>query len=342
MNPTDWAERGLIPDRLIRHAVRRRCSGKLRAEGFDDPAVFVPRKAAFIEQWRRGPVAVQTAAANAQHYELPPSFFEQVLGRHLKYSCCWYADEAASLDEAEAAMLALSCERAGIEDGMQVFDLGCGWGSMSLWIARRYPRCRVMAVSNSRLQREHIQARASAQRLDNLTVLTCDINDFDPGQRFDRIVSIEMLEHVRNHERVFERARGWLNDDGAMFVHVFCHRELAYPYEDRDEDDWMARHFFSGGVMPSFDLFLHYGRDLQVAERWWVPGTHYQRTSNHWLAKMDANADAVRTELARHYAADEAARWFQRWRLFFLAVAEFFGYDRGRQWGVGHYLLRPR
>lgn len=337
MNLIDLAERGRIPDPLIRLGVRRLSAERLREEGAGDPAVFQPRLEACIEQWRSGPIAVHTDAANEQHYELPPAFFEKVLGHNLKYSCCWYDDEGTTLDAAEDAMLALSCERAGIENGQQVLDLGCGWGSVSLWIARHYPDCEITAISNSALQRGFIEGRARELALSNLQVVTCDINDFDPGRQFDRIVSVEMLEHVRNHEQVFERVARWLKPDGAFFAHVFCHREVTYPYEDRGDDDWMSRYFFTGGVMPSFGLFSRYARDLRIDRQWWVPGTHYERTSNHWLAKMDVNAAEVRAELHRHYDPAEAERWFHRWRLFFIAVAEFFGYEGGRQWGVGHY-----
>ena len=340
MKTIELAERGLIPDALIRWGVRRLSADRLVEEGADDPAVFTARLAERVAEWRAGPIAVNTRDANEQHYELPPAFFEQVLGANLKYSCCWYPNADTTLDEAEEAMLELSCERAGIVDGMRVLDLGCGWGSMALWIGRRYPNCRVTAVSNSALQRSYIEQRARQFGIEGLRVITEDINDFQPDDRFDRIVSVEMLEHVRNHERVFERVAGWLADDGAFFAHVFCHREIAYPYEDRGDDDWMSRYFFTGGVMPSFGLFANYQRHLQLSHQWWVPGTHYERTSNDWLAKMDASAETVRRELRQHYDADEAKRWFHRWRLFFLAVAEFFGYQGGRQWGVGHYLFR--
>lgn len=339
----DLAERGLIPDALIRLGVRRLCARKLAEESAHDPEVFAEAKARYIAQWSQGPVAVHADAANAQHYELPPSFFELVLGSQLKYSCALFPSPDTTLEQAEIAMLEQSCERAGIRDGMRILDLGCGWGSMTLHLARRYPACRITAVSNSRLQREHILRRAAALGIaqGRVEVVTADINDYDADRQFDRIVSVEMLEHVRNHAEVFRRARRWLAEDGAMFVHVFCHRELAYPYEDRGEDDWMARYFFTGGVMPSFDLFLHYPRDLQVQRRWWVSGRHYARTAECWLARLDASRSAALAELERHYPPAEAARWLQRWRMFFLAVAEFFGYDGGRQWGVGHYLLRP-
>lgn len=342
MDTIDLAERGLIPDALIRYGVRRLSRTRLAEEGADDPAVFSEQLARRVAEWRNGPIAVNTRDANEQHYELPPAFFEHVLGSNLKYSCAWYPNARATLDEAEEAMLTLSCERAGIEDGMRVLDLGCGWGSMALWIGRHYPNCTVTAMSNSSLQREYIENRARQLGIADLTVITEDINDFQPAERFDRIVSVEMLEHVRNHEAVFERVADWLDDEGAFFAHVFCHREIAYPYEDRGDDDWMSRYFFTGGVMPSFNLFANYQRDLQIDRQWWVPGTHYERTSNHWLELMDANADAVRSELRRHYSEHEAERWFHRWRLFFIAVAEFFGYDGGRQWGVGHYRFRRR
>ena len=239
-------------------------------------------------------------------------------------------------------MLTLSCARAELADGMDILELGCGWGSLTLWMAREYPNAQITAVSNSTPQRLWIEQQAQARGLNNIQVVTSDINDFETDQFYDRVVSIEMFEHLRNHRLLFERIAGWLREDGRLFCHVFCHRELAYPYEAQGENDWMAKYFFTGGIMPSYELFLHYQDKLQIVDRWWLSGKHYEKTSNAWLAKQDAQKAELIELFKQHYPADEAARWFQRWRMFFMAVAELFGYENGHQWGVGHYLFKPR
>ncbi len=338
MNIISLCEQGYIPDPLIRFGARRLSRRRLAEDGKLDAEQLQAALDARIREWRAGPIAVATAAANDQHYEVPAAFFQRALGRHLKYSCCYWDEDTASLDEAEANMLKLSAERAGIANGQEVLDLGCGWGSFTLWAAQTYPESRFTAMSNSRPQREFIEATARQRGLDNVRVITADINVFEADQRYDRIVSVEMLEHVRNHARLFERMASWLAPDGAFFAHVFCHHTLTYAYEDRGDDDWMSRHFFTGGMMPSYDLFTHYDEHLKVAERWWVDGDHYEKTSNAWLAR----ADAQRNELIEILGGGQDGRIrLQRWRMFFLAVAEFFGIDHGRQWGVGHYLFRP-
>ncbi|MBX6421365.1 MAG: class I SAM-dependent methyltransferase [Nevskia sp.] len=334
------AESGRIPDAILRMAIRHLCRQRLIEEHARDPARHQQALRARLAQWRSGPIALATEAANAQHYEVPAEFFRLVLGPHLKYSCALWQD-VRTLAQAEEAMLALTCERAGLADGMRVLDLGCGWGSFALYAAARFPKARITAVSNSASQRAWILRAAQARGLDNVEVLTADVNAFQPSQRYDRIVSVEMLEHVRNHEALFCRLRRWLTDDGALFVHVFCHRELAYPFESQGRGDWMARHFFTGGIMPSFDLFLHYARDLRVAECWWLSGEHYAKTAAAWRENLERNRAAVQALFAQTYGRAEAALRYGRWRLFFMAVEEFFGYDRGRQWGVGHYLLVP-
>ena len=332
-------ESGRIPDPVIRFAIRRLCAQRLReerrradADGHRD----------FLRALRRGPIALHVDAANAQHYELPPAFFQLVLGARRKYSCAFWPDGVRELDRAEEAMLDLTCRRAGLQDGMRVLDLGCGWGSLALWIAERYPRCRVLAVSNSRPQAEFIRAELARRGHGGVEVATADINDFDPGARFDRIVSIEMFEHLRNYQLLLHRLAGWLAAGGRLFAHVFAHRAYCYPYEPAGEADWMARTFFTGGLMPSHDLFAHFQEDLLLEDQWWLPGRHYQRTCNAWLRNLDARRDQVRPLLASTYGADAAHRWLVRWRLFFLACAELFGFRRGREWGVTHVRFAPR
>jgi cyclopropane-fatty-acyl-phospholipid synthase len=322
------AERGAVPLPILRRAVRRLCEERLAslpAEGGEE---------ALLAAMAAAPVAPVPEQANAQHYEVPADLFRHALGRHLKYSSAVWPDGVTTLDAAEEAMLALTCERAGLADGQEILELGCGWGSLSLFMARRYPRSRILAVSNSASQRAFITARAPA----NLEVVTADMNAFDPGRRFDRIVSVEMFEHMRAWPTLLGRVARWLRDDGRLFIHVFCHARAAYPYETEGAGNWMGRHFFSGGIMPSFDLLPRAAEGFRVEERWWLDGTHYERTARAWRENLERRKADVFPVLRAHYGGD-ATRWFHRWRLFFLACEELFGYDGGREWGVGHYRL---
>jgi cyclopropane-fatty-acyl-phospholipid synthase len=332
---------GRVPDGLLRRIVRRRLAELLQrlddaAEG--DDAAALRRHAAALAA---GPFVLHQDDANRQHYELPTAFFREVLGPRLKYSSCLWPEGARDLAAAEEAMLALTCERAGLEDGMEVLDLGCGWGSLSLFIAERYPRCRVTAMSNSRTQAEHIAAACVAAGHDAVTPVTADIAGFDPERRFDRVVSVEMFEHVRDYGELFARLRRWLAPGGRVFTHVFSHARFAYTFEAGDPRDWMGTRFFSGGQMPAHDLFLQFQDDLVAQERWWLEGTHYARTLEEWLRRYDERTGTIRPLLEQTYGAD-ATRWRVDWRLFFLACAETFAYGGGRQWGVSHYLLAPR
>ena len=331
------AERGLVPDVLLRAGIRRLCAQRLRDENAGDPDAAGRRHAAMIAQLRRSPLAIHTDAANRQHYELPPGFFERCLGPRLKYSGCYYATGSETLAQAEEAMLALYGERAQLEDGQDILELGCGWGSLTLWMARQYPQARITAVSNSTPQREFIEARCREQGLGNVRVITCDVNRLElPGNSFDRCVSIEMFEHMRNYATLLGRIGGWLREEGRLFVHIFCHRTLLYPFETEGEDNWMGRHFFTGGLMPAADTLLWFQDALRIEERWLVDGTHYQRTADHWLANQDAQREEIMAILRQAYG-DAAPLWFQRWRMFWMACAELFGYDGGREWMVAHY-----
>jgi cyclopropane-fatty-acyl-phospholipid synthase len=325
---------GLVPEPLLRAGIRAVCALRLRHERRGDPDA---RHAALVDQLRASDLAIATAAANEQHYEVPAAFFEHVLGPHLKYSSCYWPAGAATLGEAEAAMLELTAARAGLADGQDVLDLGCGWGSLTLWAAARFPASRFTAVSNSRTQRDFIAARARARGLPNLDVRTADVRTLAlPAASFDRVVSIEMFEHLRNYELVLRRIAGWLRPGGALFVHVFAHARHAYPFEDAGRTDWMAREFFTGGLMPSARLLPCFQRDLRVAAEWLLPGTHYARTAEAWYANLMARRRAIAPILQRAYGGAAAAR-FQRWRVFFLACAELFGYRDGTEWGVAHY-----
>lgn len=331
----DWCERGYIPDVLTRLGIRRLCAQRLREEYAGD---FEARQRQRIEALRQSPIAIETEAANTQHYEVPARFFELTLGRHLKYSSCFYPTGRESLDEAEAAMLALYGERAELADGQHILELGCGWGSLTLWMAERYPNARITAVSNSHSQRAFIEARAAARQLHNVRVLTCDVNQLElEAAQFDRCVSIEMFEHMRNYQTLLARIAHWLKPTGKLFVHIFCHRELAYPFETEGEDNWMGRYFFTGGLMPAFDTFRQFNQHLRIEQDWRVNGSHYERTSNHWLALTDRHKSEILALFRQTYGPADAYRWWQRWRMFYMACAELFGYRGGEEWLVGHY-----
>lgn len=337
------AERGHLPDALLRQGIRRMCAQRLREEmagGLDAQAARFARR---IEMLRHSPVAIHTDAANAQHYELPPAFFQQCLGKRLKYSSCYYPRGDESLEQAEDAMLTLYGERAELADGQQILELGCGWGSLTLWMAERYPNARIVAVSNSRQQREHIEAQCRQRALFNVRVITQDVNTLElEAGKFDRCVSIEMFEHMRNYATLLGRIAGWLRPGGKVFVHIFAHKTVMYPFETAGGDNWMGRHFFTGGLMPASDTLLWFQHALQIEQRWHVDGTHYQRTANQWLANQDARRELVMATLGVAYGPKFAPLWFQRWRMFWMACAEMFGYADGQEWLVAHYrFVRP-
>lgn len=332
---------GLVPDLLIRQGIRRAIRARLREETCATEEEKRKKLEAYVRMLKASPLAVHTEAANEQHYEVPPAFFDTVLGPALKYSCSYWPPGVETLAQAERSALDLTCERARIENGQTVLDLGCGWGSLSLWIAERYPDSRILAVSNSAAQRAWIEEVATTRGLGNLEVRTGDMREFDPGRRFDRVVSIEMFEHMRNYADLMRRIRSWLNDDGALFVHVFAHREYPYLFEDRGPTDWMARHFFTGGQMPSVDLLAQFQEALELRQQWILDGTHYQRTAAAWLANLDADAPRVREIFSEVYGS-EAKRFFAYWRIFFMACEEVWGYRGGQEWVVAHYLFEPR
>jgi cyclopropane-fatty-acyl-phospholipid synthase len=342
MSLVDLAERGVLPDRLIRLGARRVLAGRLRQEGRGGVEAQRERLRQFTAQLRRSPVSIEADAANVQHYEVPAEFFEKVLGPRLKYSCCYYPAPTATLAEAEEAMLDLFCRRAGIEDGMRILELGCGWGSLCLWIAEKYPKSRVLAVSNSRTQREFILGRCRRSGLENVEVVTADVADFTTDRQFDRVVSVEMFEHVRNYEELLRRIAGWLAADGKLMVHVFCHRRYAYPFETEGDDNWMGRHFFTGGIMPSDDLLPRFQRDLLLEDHWSISGNHYARTLEDWLVECDRRRDEILPMFQAALGEVEGNRQLQRWRMFFMICAELFAYRGGDEWFVSHYLFSRR
>jgi cyclopropane-fatty-acyl-phospholipid synthase len=335
-------DKGLIPDGLIRIGIRRLLKQRLRDESAGGPEAAWERQRALWKRLDGGPIAEQVQAANEQHYEVPPAFFERVLGPHLKYSCGLWEDGTTELGEAEAAMLALSAERAELANGQRILELGCGWGSLTLWMAAHYPDARITAVSNSRDQRAFILDRAKARGLKNLEVITADMNTFDPPSReFDRVVSVEMFEHMRNHRALMGRIASWLAPGGKLFVHIFTHREWTYLFESLDASDWMSREFFSGGVMPSDALLLRHQQELQLEEHWRVSGTHYAKTAEAWLWNQDLHRAEILALFKKVYGPEAHLR-FHRWRVFFMACAELWGYRAGSEWPISHYRFVKR
>ncbi|TGK01781.1 class I SAM-dependent methyltransferase [Leptospira langatensis] len=335
-------EKDLFPDWLIRFRIRQLLRLRLKEEEKGNLEANQEHLIAYVNSLKKSPIAVHTSAANEQHYEVPAAFFRLVMGKHMKYSCGLWTSPDVSFDESERAMLQLSCDRAKLENGMSVLDLGCGWGSLSLYIAENYPKCKVTGVSNSKSQKAFIDSEAKKRGLKNLNILTMDMNVFKTSLKFDRILSVEMLEHMKNYELLFERLSGFLKPKGLFFVHIFTHKKYAYPFEVVDDTDWMAKYFFTGGQMPSHDLLLYFQKDFLIQDQWVVNGKNYALTSEAWLANQYKNKDEVMRILADTYGKDQAIKWFVYWKVFFMACAELWKYNKGEEWIVSHYLFRKR
>lgn len=341
MTPIEIAEKGLLPDFLIRYGIRRLLAKRIRGESASGKleSIFP-----LVEELKEMPLAVETGKANEQHYEVPAEYFHQVLGPRLKYSSTYWPSEETTLAESEELMLKLTAERADIEDGHKILELGCGWGSFSLWAAEKYPNAQITGVSNSHSQRVWIESQAKDRGLINITVITADMNTFESDDKYDRIVSIEMFEHMKNYAQLLKRISNWLRPDGCLFVHIFTHRLFAYHFENEGvDDDWMARYFFSGGTMPSDHLLLYFQEDMKIEGHWRVNGTHYSRTLEAWLKRQDEATSEVLKVFRKIYPSDEVAKlWFQRWRIFYMACSELFRYRGGEEWFISHYRFRRR
>ena len=336
------AERGLIPDFIIRAGIRHLSRIRLQQIEAANCEAGIRLETEFINHMNQAPIALVPELANEQHYEVPANFFQLCLGQHRKYSSCFWLPDTLTLDEAEANALRLSCEHADLQNGQNILELGCGWGSLTLWMAEHYPKSQITAVSNSNSQREYIEATAKNRGLNNIRIITCDMNRFNPAEHgmphgFDRIVSVEMFEHMRNHKQLYQKVHDWLIPGGKFFMHIFVHRSTPYAFEVQGEDDWMSQFFFSGGMMPSDDLPLHFQDHLRLVQRWRWDGTHYEKTANAWLANMDRQKEQIMPILQQTYGAADALKWLNRWRIFYMACAELFGYKNGQEWWVTHY-----
>jgi len=332
-------EQNKIPDFLLRRGIRNLLKQRLADENKGCVETQQAHLMALIDQLKASPIAVNTADANQQHYEVPTQFYRYCLGKNLKYSSCYYKPGITDLDTAEDDMLSLTCERAEFMDGQKVLELGCGWGSLSLYMAAKYPGSLFKVVSNSRTQKVYIDEQAKLRGITNLAVITADMNTFTIDEQFDRVVSVEMFEHMRNYQLLMKKVASFLNPDGKVFIHIFTHKEYAYLFEVLDDTDWMSKYFFTGGIMPSDHLLFYFNDDLAVEQHWHVDGTHYGKTAEAWLKNMDTHKAEIMPLFEETYGKRQAIKWWVYWRLFYMACAELWNYNDGNEWMVSHYLF---
>lgn len=337
----DLTEQGMMPDAVLRRGIRLLLKQRLKEINSTDVEIMADMQSEFIKSMKESAIALVPEKANEQHYEVPADFYTRALGTRKKYSGAYWPKGVTTLNEAEKEGLAKTCEHARLEDGQQILELGCGWGSLTLWMAEHYPNAHITAVSNSHSQREHIELHAKQNGIENINVITCDMNDFDiEKNKFDRVVSVEMFEHMRNWGKLYENVSVWLKPEGCFFKHIFVHKAATYEFADNGPSDWMSRYFFSGGIMPSDDLPLAFQKDLNFIQRWRWDGRHYEKTANAWLENMDNNKETLFPLFKKIYGHTAAQKWWSRWRMFFMACAELFGYNNGQEWWVSHYLFQ--
>ena len=334
------AEKKLIPDFIIRQGIRNLLKKRIQSLVSNNSEKNIQNKIQFIEEMNLSSIAVLPELANEQHYEIPEEFYKYSLGKHKKYSSCYWNEKTKNLDEAELLSLKLTSQHAQLINGLNILELGCGWGSLTLWMAKQYPKSKITAVSNSSSQRLHILEQAKKRKLKNISVITEDMNTFNPKVKYDRVVSVEMIEHMRNHKKLFQKIASWLKQDGLFFMHIFVHKSQPYLFEVQESDDWMSQYFFSGGMMPSEDLPLFFQNDLKIIDQWSWSGVHYEKTANAWLKNIDLNKNKVMPVLEDIYGEKDSKKWFQRWRIFFMSCAELWGYENGKEWKVAHYLFK--
>ena len=335
-------EKNKVPDFLIRMGIRKLLKQRLLQEKKETVELQQAHLLKLIEELKNSPIAINTAEANEQHYEVPTKFYQYCLGKNLKYSSGYWKDGVSDIDTSEDDMLEITCNRAELKDGQDVLELGCGWGSLSLYMAQKYPKSNFTVVSNSRTQKLHIDEQAKQRGITNLIVITVNINDFSIDKTFDRVVSVEMFEHMRNYQKLMHKVATCLKADGKLFVHIFTHKDLAYKFEVVDETDWMSKYFFTGGIMPSDDLLLYFNEHLSIQQHWHVSGMHYSKTAEAWLENMDKHKTEIMPLFENTYGKDQAVKWWVYWRIFYMACAELWGYNKGEEWIVSHYLFTKK
>ena len=335
-------EKDKLPDWALRIGIRKLLMQRLDDETKATPELQQEHLMQLIDELKNSPIAVNTDDANEQHYEVPTQFYQYCLGKHLKYSSAHWKEDVHDLDTAEEDMLQLTCERAELQNGQDVLELGCGWGSLSLYMSAKYPQSNFIVVSNSRSQKIYIDEQAQQRSISNLTVITADMNTFSIDKKFDRVVSVEMFEHMRNYQKLMHLVASVLKPDGKLFVHIFTHKTFAYKFEVKNETDWMSKYFFTGGIMPSDHLLLYFDEEMNIENHWHVSGIHYSKTAEAWLQNMDKQKAEIIPLFAKTYGNEYALKWWVYWRVFFMACSELWKFNGGHEWMVSHYLFKKK